>query len=105
MEEKVKFYKLYEKVLVSKKLDLEEAVLLCLYLNKYVMFGEVYASDSSDAKYIKIDRHYVGNKRKHLEEIGYIKCEGRQGKKTKITIDPKLIKLLGIKKIENDTVN
>lgn len=99
-ETKIKFIKAYEKIMENDKLDLYEAYLMCLYINKYSLFGNVITSDSEDARHLKIDRHYVANKRKHLENLGFIKCETEQGKKkpTIIQINKGIIKQLKLNK-------
>lgn len=82
----------------SKKLDLAESYLLCMYLNKYEQYGSVIASDSKDSEELKIDRKYVKKKREHLKELGYISYETKKGKPTEIRINPSLLKSLEIKK-------
>jgi Mn-dependent DtxR family transcriptional regulator len=63
----------------DKDLDLYESVLLSLYIKRYEQYGDVLTSDSKAAEYLKIDRKYVGKKRRHLEELGYIKYNSRRG--------------------------
>ena len=94
---KEKFFKLYDKVLTSKDIDLAESVLLCVYLNDYSMHGKVITSDTKCAEYLKIHRTHVGEKRKHLEKLGYISCKVNKGKGIIITINPSLIEVLGTK--------
>ena len=89
--------KLYDDILNDTNLTLDEAVLLCMYISKYIQFkGYVIACDSSDANYLKIDRHHVSKKRKHLEELGYIKCKMQKGKPSIVQLNESILEKLEI---------
>lgn len=97
----VKFIKLYDFVMEDERLDLKEAVLLCLYINKFILNkGCVIASDTKDAEYLKTERHSIAKRRKHLEELKIIKCIKYKSENKEnpfnILIDKELLKKLEI---------
>ena len=86
------YLKVYEFILEDEKIDLKESILLCLYLQKYFYHnGCVITSDTKDSKVLKIDRKYVGKHRKHLEDVGYIKCSVNKGKSVSVALDRKIV--------------
>lgn len=85
------FLKCSKEILKDLNIDIYESILLCLYIEKYTTYGRVIVSDSKDAEYLKIDRKYVGKKRKHLEKLGYIECVSTKGKPTELRINRKLL--------------
>lgn len=86
------YVKVYKFILEDEKIDLRESMLLCLYLQKYFYHnGNVITSDTKDSKYIDIDRKYVGKHRKHLEELGYIKCFVNKGKSVSIQLHKDIV--------------
>jgi len=91
------FVKAYDAIMKDKNIDCLESYLLCRYINKYERYGCVETSDSKDAEFLKIDRHYVSNKRMHLENLGYIKSYAGKGKKTIIQISIDILNKVGIK--------
>jgi len=94
-----KYIKAYNSIITSKDIDLYESFLLCFYINKHILNdGIVYTSEKKEEEMLKIERHAIGKKRKHLEELGYIKCEKNKGKCTRIIINPNLIKYLNDEK-------
>lgn len=86
------YLKTYKFILEDKSLDLGESILLCLYLEKFFYHnGCVIASDEKDSESLKMDRKSVGRKRKHLQEIGYIKCYTEKGKPCMIQINESVV--------------
>lgn len=86
------YIKVYDFIVKEKELDLYESYLLCMYLNKYFLYGKVIASDTKDAECLKISDKYVRARRKHLESLGIITCKGGRGKPKEIIINNGLIK-------------
>lgn len=92
------YVKAYDSIMCDKEMDLYESYLLCRYINKYSMHnGLIITSDAKDAEYLKIDRKYVGQKRRRLKELGYIDYVVKKGQPTVITLDKSIIKILNIK--------
>lgn len=86
------YLRTYKFILEDEKIDLKESILLCLYLQKYFYHnGCVITSDTKDSKVLKIDRKYVGKHRKHLEEIGYIKCSVNNGKSVSVVLNKEIV--------------
>ena len=98
MENKNKFVKAYDEIMLNDELDLYETYLLCRYISKYEYFGSVSTSDSKDSKYMNVTRQTAGEKRKHLEELGYIKTVATKGKGVKVEIKDCVLEALGLKK-------
>ena len=91
------FIKAYDSIMREKELDLYESFLLCRYINKYTRYETIIVSDTEDAKYLKIDRKYVGKKRKRLKELGYIDYTSKKGQPTEVKLDKSVLEFLGIK--------
>lgn len=90
------FVKAYDEIMKDKNIDCLESYLLCRYINKYERYGLIETSDLKDAEFLKIDRHYVADKRNHLESLGYIKSSAGKGRKTIIRISKDVLNKLGI---------
>lgn len=90
------FVKVYDEIMKDKSMDCIESYLLCRYINKYERFGRIETSDLKDSEFLKIDRKYVGQKRMHLEELGYIRSCAGKGKKTVIQISKDILNKIGI---------